>query len=165
MHWAFIWVYKIFQLCTGKQATPPHSKGVNAADSTCKRTRWMLAIWRREEMFCFWNIRSSKDRSSVELKREQLICRPSDKLPQLAACNLSAEQILSVRQVAVYQQIVTVCCLYIRSSLSCVMFYALSSSSSRVSKSLSWALKFGENGENGENGATGNLSASYKHAL
>ena len=40
---------------------------------------------------------ASKDRSSVKLNSEQLVCRPSDKLPQLATCNLSAEQILSVR--------------------------------------------------------------------
>ena len=42
-------------------------------------------------------ISASKDRSSVEPNSEQLICRPSDKLQQLATCNLSAQQILSVK--------------------------------------------------------------------
>ena len=32
-----------------------------------------------------------------KLNSEQLVCRPSDKLLQLETCNLSAEQILSVR--------------------------------------------------------------------
>ena len=30
IHWAFIWLYKILQLCTGKQAAPPHPKWVDA---------------------------------------------------------------------------------------------------------------------------------------
>ena len=39
IHWAFIWVYKILQLCTGKQAATPHPKWVNAPDSTCTSTK------------------------------------------------------------------------------------------------------------------------------
>ena len=34
-HWPFIRVYRILQLPTGKQAASPHSKWVNAPDSTC----------------------------------------------------------------------------------------------------------------------------------